>query len=117
MDAVTPANKEKHFLVIGLCATATPDEPVTHVKLEAVACRVKYLLWRAAGCGAVASGMEDVAPPAPLDELDGRLARLGDGVRFRRSPMVGRHPALLFHQVHPVHGVGRRGIDGDVGAP
>lgn len=46
--AVTPANKEKHFLVIGLCATATPDEPVTHVKLEAVhSGRVQILPWRA----------------------------------------------------------------------
>lgn len=64
----------------------------------------------------MASGMEDVAAPTPLDQLDGRLARLGDGVRFRRKLVIGRHPALL-HEVRPVHGVGGRGIDGDVGAP
>lgn len=46
--AVTPANKEKHFLVIKLCATTTPDEPVTHVELEAVhSGRVQLLPWRA----------------------------------------------------------------------
>lgn len=45
--AVTPANKEKHFLVIKLCAAATPDEPVTHVELEAVySGRVQLLPWR-----------------------------------------------------------------------
>lgn len=46
--AVTPTNKEKHFLVIRLCATATPDEPVTHLALEAVHTgRVQILPWRA----------------------------------------------------------------------
>ncbi|KAB8051698.1 MAG: TIGR02450 family Trp-rich protein [Janthinobacterium sp.] len=46
--AVTPVNKEKHFLVVKLCATATPDEPVTHVELEAVhSGRVQILPWRA----------------------------------------------------------------------
>lgn len=46
--AVTPVNKEKHFLVIKLCATATPDDPVTHLALEAVHTgRVQILPWRA----------------------------------------------------------------------
>ena len=46
--AVTPVNKEKHFLVIKLCTPATPDEPATHVELEAVhSGRVHILPWRA----------------------------------------------------------------------
>lgn len=46
--AVTPANKEKHFLVVKLCPPATPDEAVTHVVLEAVHTRrVQTLPWRA----------------------------------------------------------------------
>ena len=45
--AVTPADKEKHFLVVKVCAPATPDAPVTHVALEAVHTRrVQILPWR-----------------------------------------------------------------------
>ncbi len=46
--AVAPADKEKHFLVVEVCAPATPDAPVSHVALEAVhSGRVQILPWRA----------------------------------------------------------------------
>ena len=52
--AVTPVDKEKHFLVVMLCSPDTPDAPVTHVVLEAVHTRrVQTLPWRALQDGAL----------------------------------------------------------------
>ncbi|MNM09110.1 hypothetical protein D3C81_191920 [compost metagenome] len=55
--AVTPVNKEKHFLVVKVCApdsAESPDAPVTHVALEAVhSGRVQILPWRALQDGAL----------------------------------------------------------------
>jgi hypothetical protein len=45
--AVTPQNKEKHFLVIAVIAPETPETPVTEIDLEAAMTgRVQRLLWR-----------------------------------------------------------------------
>lgn len=45
--AVTPVNKEKHFLAIKLLEPAAPDAAVTHIELEAVySKRVSALPWR-----------------------------------------------------------------------
>lgn len=46
--AVSPVNKEKHFLVVKVCQPAVPGEPVTEVELQAVhSGRVQLIAWRA----------------------------------------------------------------------
>ena len=45
--AVTPQNKEKHFLVVAVITPETPETPVTEIDLEAAMTgRVQRLLWR-----------------------------------------------------------------------
>ena len=45
--AVTPQNKEKHFLVVAVIAPETPDTPITEIDLEAAMTgRVQRLQWR-----------------------------------------------------------------------
>ncbi len=45
--AVTPTNKEKHFLVTKLIYPEQADTPITHIELEAVhSTRTQVLLWR-----------------------------------------------------------------------
>ena len=45
--AVSPVNKEKHFLVIKLCQPPEPDAPVTLVELQAVhSGRIQQIAWR-----------------------------------------------------------------------
>jgi len=47
LTAVTPTNKEKHFLVTKLIYPEQPDTPMTHIELEAVnSARTQILLWR-----------------------------------------------------------------------
>jgi tryptophan-rich hypothetical protein len=45
--AVTPTNKEKHFLVTKLIYPEQTDTPITYIELEAVhSTRTQVLLWR-----------------------------------------------------------------------
>lgn len=45
--AVTPTDKEKHFLVTKLIYPEQPDTPITHIELVAVhSARTQLLLWR-----------------------------------------------------------------------
>ncbi len=45
--AVTPVNREKHFLVTKLLEPLAPDGNITHLELEAVISkRVRTLPWR-----------------------------------------------------------------------
>jgi tryptophan-rich hypothetical protein len=52
--AVTPVNREKHFIVTRLIEPEPPTAPVTEVELQAVhSGRVQVLPWRALGNVAV----------------------------------------------------------------
>ncbi|MFT7228444.1 MAG: tryptophan-rich hypothetical protein [Methylophilaceae bacterium] len=44
--AVTPTNKEKHFLITKLIYPEQPVTPITHIELEVVnSARTQVLLW------------------------------------------------------------------------
>ena len=43
-SAVTPVNKEKHFIVTQIIATANPLLPLTHIEIEAVFSRRKLIM-------------------------------------------------------------------------
>ena len=45
--AVTPANKEKHFMVIKLIVPDLPNQPIEYIELEAVhSKRIQLLPWQ-----------------------------------------------------------------------
>ena len=45
--AVTPMNKEKHFLIVDLMSPDTPNEPITLIALEAIhSKRIQMLPWQ-----------------------------------------------------------------------
>lgn len=46
-SAVTPVNKEKHYIVTKLIEPAQPLLPITHIEIEAVFSKHKQILpWR-----------------------------------------------------------------------
>ncbi len=45
--AVTPMNKEKHFMILKLMTPDTPNEPITLIALEAIhSKRIQMLPWQ-----------------------------------------------------------------------